>query len=266
MSSTAPNLSNWCRIAPEGSSIQHIPDLDSLRRHLSEGAVLVAFDTESYGHFHKDRLRPTGEASELGFAALQWPRPALRLNVPCKDFAYGNGVELLTVQLQQRTCKSLERTTSPIKHVNGLEETKQNIYQFLPESTKVKVILVGYHLSTEFRWIAMNCPALIKSFAAWVDVQELVMQQHAPRSTDTPSRQVSLKAALHAMGLAISPNTHKQHRAANDASRTLQLLSGFLMSRPFTPTPSHHPHSESGVHESALLVASIPESRKPEEV
>jgi hypothetical protein len=108
----------------------------------------------------------------------------------------------------------------------------------------------------------------MKSFTAWVDVQELVMQHLAvsdsldlecvpplfsrmliveqedvPYSPDTPSQDISLRATLHAMGLRKTSNDSRRHRAANDACRALQVLAGLLISRPFTLAPSYKPDS-----------------------
>lgn len=151
-------------------------------------------------------------------------------------------------------------------HVNGIEEAEKTIREFLPQRSNV--ILVGYSLSTELRWMVMECPALMKSFTAWVDVQELVKQHLAVSdslsheripplslriliveqedvaySPDTPSKDISLRAALHAMKLKQTPNDTRRHRAANDACRALQVLAGLLISRPFTLAPSHKPDS-----------------------
>ncbi len=179
----ASDSPKWLRSI--STAIEYISDLKELRQHLSEGASLVAFDTESYGYLKNGRTCPSNEVSELGFATLEWPCPDLELCTSSKDFALRNNAKLLNIQLRQRTCKHVESTSSPIVHANGVEEAEETIHYFLPESSKR--ILVGYAFSTEFKWIAMHCPGLAKSFAAWVDVQELVMQHYGVNILDSPS-------------------------------------------------------------------------------
>jgi hypothetical protein len=69
MRTTQPPV-RYHRIAME--TIQHIPNLDSLRKQLSEGTILVAFDSESgtYRNIDGRSGRTKGEISELGESIL----------------------------------------------------------------------------------------------------------------------------------------------------------------------------------------------------
>ncbi|PVI05302.1 hypothetical protein DM02DRAFT_668504 [Periconia macrospinosa] len=212
-------------------SWKHITDLKSLREYLSDGALLVAFDTESYAY----RGQRSWGVSELGFATLQWPCPGLQMPVSYRVFAQQNNVKLLTIQTKERNQKGIERTSSPIVHSNGIEETKEAIRSFLP--TVKKAIFVGYAANNELEWMEKNYPELTDYFVAFIDVQELLMQRCRE---ETPSLfailpgKISLSSALRGMNLAQNCRDHRSHRAANDACRFLQVLAGLLTYRPLT--------------------------------
>lgn len=92
------------------------------------------------------------------------------------------------------------------------------------------LILVGYDLQMEFKWISERYPSLASYFSAWVDVQELVTAQCG-------GVRLGLTGAVQGLGIIDNRHNAQQHSAANDAVRDLAVLAGLLSGTKLITTP-----------------------------
>ena len=93
-------------------------------------------------------------------------------------------------------------------------------------AAKMNLLLVGYDLQMELRWISRHCPRLTSYLAATVDVQDLIMQS-LPKDT----KQIRLTKALAAFSIKDNRHCASYHSATNDAVRSLAVLAALLETR-----------------------------------
>ncbi|KAI4689388.1 uncharacterized protein J4E88_002740 [Alternaria novae-zelandiae] len=135
--------------------------LASVKDRLAE-ATVVAFDIEGVH-------QRGSEASELGVAVLRPSSKPLRFFSSMYHFYNQNEIEAFTIRIQERRYGPVVGTMT--------DETKETagarLYKFL-SSIQGELILVGFGMTREFKWISDEFPAIAALFTSWCDVQELV--------------------------------------------------------------------------------------------
>ena len=189
-----------------------ITSLEELKERMSNH-VLVGFDMEGYH----------GNTSEIGLAMLATSGTTPHAYLNRRQFSDGNCIQAFTIDIQKRWKKNSE----PKKHTQITSVDDE--LQAGPACEKILAgfrdlgpfILVGYDLSTEFKWISEKYPAFASHFSALLDVQELV-----GRGGSGPF--LGLTNALHGLGIVDNRHNYHYHSAANDAVRSLAILAHLL--------------------------------------
>jgi len=211
-----------------------IRDLAKLREHLPQ-SVLVGLNIKSFrdgGHLL---------ATEVGLAVLrvtdQWPEfcHGRDSGFCLRDYYHHNKVEVLTIRLRPRQINkrlaSWHPDGEPEKRfgeaVNAdSDEKASDIAAAMLSKYEGSKILVGWSMRTDFEWILENCSSLAEIFSAWVDLQELVMHRRIQEGLGlkTPG----MNNTLREMQVTYPGPKHHQTCPANDALRTLNVLSGLV--------------------------------------
>ena len=217
-----------------------IPDLKTLKERILS-SLLVALDIES----------SVQGVSEIGLAFLRVheQEPQLCGDSALQTFHSQNKVQTYTIQVLDRVPKK-KTSREAIKYgtvvLVDVEEVGPTITQILSAfNHNGYLILVGFNLYTEFRWISQDCPSLSEFFAAWVDIQEIASERSGvlrPGLIDTMD-------AMHMLDRQVGSKGPRMHRASNDATRCLAVLSGLVSLDSFTI-----PKTPPGV----LLLAELP--------
>jgi len=175
--------------------------------------ILVAFDMEA-----SPRM-----ISEMGLAILLVGENTPRFCIGRCRFFDENDVQAFTIEIRERNKKDYEfKRHGETIHVENELQAGPAIEKILNDfQTLGKLILVGYDLQMEFKWISEHYPSLASSFSAWVDVQELVTAQ-------CEGVRLGLTGALQGLGIIDNRHNSQQHSAANDAVRDLAVLAGLL--------------------------------------
>lgn len=192
-------------------------DLDAVRKHM-QGAILVAFDIES----SRDSI------SELGLAMLVVDENNPHYCIGRGRFYHHNKVQSFSVRLREKP------TTGYVDKRYGETITIASEKEIVPAMDEMlkrfrgqrNLILVGYDMYREFRWISECWPTMASYFSGWVDVQELV-----PAGSDRV--QVSLNDALRACKIIDDRSRipSNQHAPATDGVRSLAVLAALLDER-----------------------------------
>ncbi|KAF1844905.1 uncharacterized protein K460DRAFT_416264 [Cucurbitaria berberidis CBS 394.84] len=205
-----------------------IEDLGTLQENL-HGSILVALDTEGITqHFNGRRVLCEG-ISEIGVAVFcangKGPDFIPHLN----QFYEQNDIEAFTIRVRERKHGPAVGTMTDVSD----DEAGPRLQRFLLQY-EGRRILVGFSFVAELKWMADDFPALATMFTEWVDVQDLVSNQRmdTASSNGTPPDQYGLYNTLKAMRISGWRSTHQRHRAANDAVKTLAVLSGLLSNIP----------------------------------
>lgn len=202
--------------------ISQITDLNEMQDRMSNH-ILVAFDMEaSLQRIH-----------EIGLAISIDP-PQFCIG-RCRFFDE-NKIQAFTVEVHERNTRGYEfkRHGETISVENELQAGPM-IGKLLKDfQTLGKLILVGYDLQMEFKWISEHYPSLASCFSAWVDVQELV-------TTQCEGVRIGLTDAIQGLGIIDNRHNSKQHSAANDAVRNLAVLAGLLSGTQLITTHSSLP-------------------------
>jgi len=134
--------------------------LASIQDRLVE-ATVVAFDIEGVH-------QRGSEASELGVAVLRPSSKPLRFSSSMYCFWNQNDIEAFTIRIRERRYGPFVGTLT--------DETRETagarLYKFL-SSIQGELILVGFGMEREFKWISDEFPAIAALFTSWCDVQEL---------------------------------------------------------------------------------------------
>jgi len=210
-----------------------ITDLDSLKE-LLPGSMLIALDIEG--------IEPLNQGpNEIGLAFLRFDADSRKACMLCPGtsrFHDENKIQAHTIQIRDRMPTFNLRKREPLKYGSAvIVDAKQlgsTIDKILSKYTQESsnLILLGFSMSAEVKWIAQQCPSLSLHFAAWADLQEFAAERGG-------GRKLGLIHTLKAMGIRDwRPN---RHRAANDAVRCLTALSGLISTDPSTFTvPQRH--------------------------
>ncbi|KAI4908859.1 hypothetical protein J4E90_008596 [Alternaria incomplexa] len=133
------------------------------------GATVVAFDMEGFNQHPDGRYRSSEESGELGVAVLRPSSKPLRCFSSMYHFYNQNEIEAFTIRIQERRYGPVVGTMT--------DETKQTagarLHKFL-SSIPGELILVGFGMQREFKWISDEYPAIAALFTSWCDIQELV--------------------------------------------------------------------------------------------
>ena len=212
-----------------------IPDLTTLKARVL-GSVLVALDTESFSTDTGGRKRkPSGDISEIGLTILpvydgRYPSlyPSLR------EFYDENGVEAHSIQIHKRNTRRKGNENRRFGDVlQASAEDVNSILSTLLSRYDGNIILVGFDLHAELKWIAQHCPTLSSLFTAWTDLQDLIQpiwQESTPYSDQVPTRP-GLQATMKSLQLPHYRDWRRcqnRHYASNDALRCLLVLSSLL--------------------------------------
>ncbi|CAO2651421.1 Nn.00g039910.m01.CDS01 [Neocucurbitaria sp. VM-36] len=206
-----------------------IDNLASLRQHLP-GSILVALDTEGITQHLDGRTVCSEGISEIGVAVFRTNERGPDFIPHLDQFYDQNSIEAFTIRVRKREYGPAVGTMTDVSE----KEAGPRLQKFLSQY-KGRRILVGFSILTELKWIAKNVPELVNFFTGWVDIQELVSQQrHGVASNDgTHTDQHGLYNTLKAMGISGWHSKHQLHVAANDAVKTLAVLSGLLCNSSF---------------------------------
>jgi hypothetical protein len=207
--------------------ITPISDTETLKKHFAD-TTLVALDIEG----HVNNINEIGVSISL---AQQLKAPG---DGSLTTFYHQNALCAHTIMIEEMRSKKRHEATKfgdsmtvPRREVCGtLSQILSGVEQ--PEH---QLILVGYDMYTEFDWISQNCPLILSRFHHWVDVQELAEQSCGLR----PSLLKVLKA-MNIRDRGAKSSTPHGHRAANDAVRTMAVLSTLVSRGHF----EYHPLQE----------------------
>jgi hypothetical protein len=198
-----------------------IDNIETVREQI-KGATLVAFDIESSFNI----------TTELGLSMLVVNQNNSHACTGRLRFQHENHVQAFTFEIGAKCNHGNEYVyrRDMIQRVWSDQEAAAAIEKTLRRFRKAsKLILVGYDVYVEFRWLSEN-PTLASQFSAWCDVQELL-------SVHSDGAQIGLGHAL--LGLKIIDNrlSVNGHSAANDTVRTLAILAALLDGKEFVPPP-----------------------------
>lgn len=184
--------------------------------------VLVAFDMEA-----SPQIR-----SEMGLAILLVGENTPHFCIGRCRFFDENDVQAFTIEIHERNKKQYEfKRHGETIYVENELQAGPAIEKILMDFQNLgKLILVGYDLQMEFKWISEHYPSLASYFSAWVDVQELV-------TAKCEGVQLGLTGAVQNLGMIDNRHNSQQHSAANDAVRDLAVLAGLLSGTKLITTP-----------------------------
>jgi hypothetical protein len=149
-----------------------ILSLKDLEEHLP-GSILVAIDIESSAE---------EGVSEIGIALFPAMKQTPELCSGIQSFYEAHEIRAETFRVRERTFH--RRLTEPKQFGNTVVvDSEDKIGQRIEEillyykSENKPIVLVGFDLNTEFRWISHVHPSLIAHFSAWIDTQDAVSEQ-----------------------------------------------------------------------------------------
>lgn len=210
-----------------------IKDLKAFQDDYSD-SIIVALDTETSSHASTETPKLRQDVSEVGIAILPLKGQITQLYEGIKQLHYEGGASAFTIRVRERTAlpkkeKLLGQVIrSEPKHVASVTESILSKYTG-------RLILIGFALYNELKWIADECPTISSRFTAWLDVQEFVMQrcpEFAAESKSATFYQPGLTDVLKAMKIRDERRYASTHYAVNDALRCLIVLCG-LASDPY---------------------------------
>ena len=198
-------------------TVTHIPDLETLKQCILD-STLVAFDIEG----RSTRIQELGLAS---LAVTAEKSPCLPSDGELRSFYQQNAVQAHTIKIRGRESKNRAESIKfgdcvTVKKYEA-SATLTQILSTIAASSTGRLILVGFDMYMEFDWISRECPSILSRFEYWVDAQEIAEE----RCRSHPS----LLNTLAAMNITDRPPgapAPSNHRASNDAVRTLAVLSG----------------------------------------
>lgn len=213
-----------------------IRGLANFQDHLA-GATVVAFDMEGVNQHPDGRYRFSEESSELEVAVLRPSSKPLRFSSYMYCFYDQNDIEPLTIRIRERRYGPVVGTMT--------DETKETagtrLFKFLC-SIEGELVLVGFGMSKEFKWINNEFPSIAALFTSWCDVQELIGDAYKgmtsePNKLPPQYRQPSLGATLKALNIGGWRSRHQVHGAAGDAVKFLAVLSALFSGRTLHDLP-----------------------------
>ncbi|KAH4354046.1 hypothetical protein HBH98_014060 [Parastagonospora nodorum] len=201
-----------------------VTDLQTLQA-LLPNHTLVAFDTEGVKQHFEGRQIGSQDLSELGVAVFPPTKTPLYFISNLTQFYEDNDIEAFTVRMHPRAHGPAvglmtEKTAS---------EAGPRLIDFL-SGFKGDMILLGFNMHQEWRWISRTCPSFAALFTSWCDVQELLPQLGSPPG---------LAKTLKAMGIWGWTSIHLRHGGAADAVRMLAVLSGLVCGVPIREDREH---------------------------
>jgi hypothetical protein len=205
------------RLGPIWQSTVPIQDLATLKKHITS-STLIAFDLEG----HVAQINEIGLAS-LSISEVKKLQPLATEDGGLRRYYDENEVQAHTIIIWEEREKRKQEAIKYGGHVTvHKEEVGKTLLELLstigPDSD---LTLVGYDMYSEFDWISRECPSFLSRFKHWVDVQEIVEECCGSRP--------SLLNTLAAMKIIDrDPTKSHGHRAANDAVRTLAVLSNLV--------------------------------------
>jgi hypothetical protein len=147
-----------------------IPDLETFKEAILDSVVIgLHVDSSLKG------------VNETGIAIL--PIHTIpQINGGLGQFHDENHVRIYTIQIPRKNSgreRCRYRTRAVVQQSKDIAPAVLGFLSKTPGLTTAKpenVILVGYDMIVEFRWISKN-PGIASYFTSWVDVQELVSKQ-----------------------------------------------------------------------------------------
>lgn len=209
-----------------------IPDLTTLKARVPN-SVLVVLDIESFSTDTGGRKRkPSGDISEIGLAILPVNDGRYPPFYPClREFYDENGVEAHTIQIHKRNTRRKGNENRRFGDVvQASAENVNSILSTMLSRYDGNIILLGFDLHAELKWIAQHCAAISSLFTTWVDLQDLIWQESASNSDQVPTRP-GLQATMKGLQLPHYRDWRRcqnRHYASNDALRCLLVLSSLL--------------------------------------
>jgi hypothetical protein len=200
-----------------------IEDLTDLQQNYSE-SILVALDTEMSSH--------NQGVSEVGIAILRLNGQIVQPYEGIKQLHYEGGASAVTIQIRERTALPKEKMIGQV--IRSEPKDVGSVIENILAKYKGRLILVGFDLYNEFKWITDECPIILSYFTAWLDVQEFAMQRREEFAAESESPNLNppgLSDVLKAMDIRDERHCGSVHCAVNDALRSLIVLCG-LASNP----------------------------------
>lgn len=148
-------------------------------------------------------------------------------------FQHENHVQAFTFEIGANCNNGTEHVyrRDMIQRVWSDQEAAAAIEKTLRRFRKAsKLILVGYDVYVEFRWLSKN-PTPASYFSAWCDAQELL-------SVHSDGAQIGLGHALLGLKIIDKRPMGNGHSAASDTVRTLAILAALLDGKEFVPPPA----------------------------
>jgi hypothetical protein len=154
-----------------------VTSLDSLKEPLP-GSTLVAFGLEGCA-------RPEFfEVFEIGLAILQVDADTQEpmLCSGTAQFFSEHRIDARTIRVRDRIRRLRRRETlrwgSEVVVEAGQAAAALDAVLSTEANSDAKVILIGFDIREEMKWIAQGCPSISSYFTAWVDVQEFVAERY----------------------------------------------------------------------------------------
>ncbi|KAH4821504.1 hypothetical protein HBI23_047440 [Parastagonospora nodorum] len=201
-----------------------ITDLQTLQA-LLPNHTLVAFDTEGVKQHFEGRQIGSQDLSELGVAVFPPTKTPLYFISNLTQFYEDNDIEAFTVRMHPRA----HGPAVGLMTEKPASEAGPRLIDFL-SGFKGDMILLGFNMHQEWRWISRTCPSFAALFTSWCDVQELLPQLGSPPG---------LAKTLKAMGIWGWTSIHLRHGGAADAVRVLAVLSGLVCGVPIREDREH---------------------------
>lgn len=209
-----------------------IQDLNAFKQYYSD-SIIVALDTETSSHASKETPKLRQDVSEVGIAILPLKGQITQPYQGIKQLHYAGGASAVTIQIRERTALPKEAFLGQIIRSNP-KDVASVIESILAKYTG-RLVLLGFDLHNEMKWIADECPTISSHFTAWLDLQEFALQrckEFAAESESARNYQPGLSDVLKAMKIRDERHHVRSHYAVNDALRCLMVLCG-LASDPY---------------------------------
>ena len=203
-----------------------IKDLTALRQDYA-GSIIEALDTEASCYFTKEMAKPCPDVTEVGIAALPLNGEITQPYEGIKQMHRDGGVSAVTIQIGERRALSKERLLG--QKIKSEPKDVASVIESILAKYKGRLILAGFALYNDLKWIADKCPTILSYFIAWLDVQEFAMQRCKEFATESEITDLSppgLSDVLKAMEIRDQRRYLRTHYAVNDALRTLIVLCG----------------------------------------
>ncbi|CAI6310677.1 unnamed protein product [Periconia digitata] len=206
-----------------------IPSLKDFQESNSR-SVLVALDIENSSRTINGRKKPCADVNEVGIAVLLPNNERFRSYECVHQLHHEGWADTYTIQILER--RKIYRQTLVGQIIKSEPKDVASTIESILSKYEGPLVLVGFDLHQEFKWITEKCSTILSYFAAWLDVQDFAWQRHHEFAPMTATHgKPGLTRVLKSMGLNDRHWTKKGHYAINDALSSLLVLSG-LASNP----------------------------------